>query len=177
MINPVAQFRWWKCILLISYSLFQVVRYKPVPKPIKGKRKCKCRKVTKTRDVGFGQFQMYQDEKCDSCKAVKLVNCCVLCFFYLISQFPYILSCLGNWAIPLFLQIYLRSTMRDFCVLLYQILHSTYCVTVQLFYYPYCFVSMFCYLIISNADWWLDFYYWIQWLVKQTFCFCHVDFF
>lgn len=67
------------------------MRYKPVAKPAKGTRKCKCRTETKTRSAGFGQFQMYQEEVCEKCKAVKLVLCSVCC--HLIFVFSSFMQC------------------------------------------------------------------------------------
>ena len=49
------------------------MRYKSVKKETKGKRKCNCREETRTKQLGGGRFQIFQEEKCDKCPNVKLV--------------------------------------------------------------------------------------------------------
>lgn len=50
----------------------QVIRDKAVIKPDKGKRQCKCKTVMKTRQLGPGMFQQFQEQKCEECPGVKL---------------------------------------------------------------------------------------------------------
>jgi len=54
-------------------EFIEVVRYKPVAKPAKGTRKCNCREVMKTIQMGPGRFQMVPQKVCDECPNVDLV--------------------------------------------------------------------------------------------------------
>jgi len=54
-------------------EFIEIVRYKPVPKPEKGTRKCNCREEMKTIQMGPGRFQMIPKRVCDECPNVKLV--------------------------------------------------------------------------------------------------------
>ncbi|XP_025098453.1 dnaJ homolog subfamily B member 11-like [Pomacea canaliculata] len=58
---------------LYSGDFVEVLRYKPVAKPAKGKRKCNCRMETVTQQLGPGRFQMSQQQVCDECPNVKFV--------------------------------------------------------------------------------------------------------
>jgi len=55
-------------------NFVEIVRYKPVIKPQSGTRKCNCRQEMVTRQVGPGRFHMIQQQVCDECPNVKLVN-------------------------------------------------------------------------------------------------------
>uniref|UniRef100_T1IYX8 J domain-containing protein n=1 Tax=Strigamia maritima TaxID=126957 RepID=T1IYX8_STRMM len=59
---------------LYSGNFVEVVRNKPTIKPAKGTRKCNCRQEMVTRQLGPGRFQMMQQNVCDECPNVKLVN-------------------------------------------------------------------------------------------------------
>jgi len=54
-------------------EFIEIVRYKPVAKPAKGKRKCNCREEMKTIQMGPGRFQMIPKKVCDECDNVDLV--------------------------------------------------------------------------------------------------------
>jgi len=54
-------------------EFIEVIRYKPVAKPAKGTRKCNCREVMKTIQMGPGRFQMVPQKQCDECPNVDLV--------------------------------------------------------------------------------------------------------
>ncbi|KAK7112279.1 dnaJ homolog subfamily B member 11-like [Littorina saxatilis] len=58
---------------LYNGDFVEVLRYKPVAKPAKGKRKCNCRMETVTQQLGPGRFQMSQQQVCDECPNVKFV--------------------------------------------------------------------------------------------------------
>ncbi|KAL8587552.1 DnaJ subfamily B member 11 [Nucella lapillus] len=58
---------------LYSGDFVEILRYKPVTKPAKGKRKCNCRMETVTQQLGPGRFQMSQQQVCDECPNVKFV--------------------------------------------------------------------------------------------------------
>lgn len=52
----------------------EVTRSKPVPKKAPGTRQCNCRTEMRTQQMGPGQFQMFQEQVCDKCPNVKMVN-------------------------------------------------------------------------------------------------------
>lgn len=58
---------------LYSGNFVEVIRYKPVAKPAKGKRKCNCRTEMITTQLGPGRFQMTQQHVCDECPNIKFV--------------------------------------------------------------------------------------------------------
>ena len=43
---------------LYNGNFIEIIRYKPVPKPSSGTRKCNCRQEMKTKQLGPGQFQV-----------------------------------------------------------------------------------------------------------------------
>ncbi|KAF2368300.1 DnaJ domain [Trinorchestia longiramus] len=55
-------------------NFVELVRNKPVARPASGTRKCNCRQEMVTRQLGPGRFQMTQQQVCDDCPNVKLVN-------------------------------------------------------------------------------------------------------
>lgn len=59
---------------LYSGNFVEIIRNKPVLKPAPGTRKCNCRQEMVTRNLGPGRFQMIQQNVCDECPNVKLVN-------------------------------------------------------------------------------------------------------
>ncbi|XP_046386978.1 dnaJ homolog shv [Ischnura elegans] len=59
---------------LYSGNFVEITRNKPVVRPAKGTRKCNCRQEMVTRHLGPGRFQMMQQNVCDECPNVKLVN-------------------------------------------------------------------------------------------------------
>ncbi|GLH16370.1 DnaJ-like protein shv [Gryllus bimaculatus] len=59
---------------LYSGNFVEITRNKPVMKPARGTRKCNCRQEMVTRHLGPGRFQMMQQNVCDECPNVKLVN-------------------------------------------------------------------------------------------------------
>lgn len=69
-------------VMLMSVSLeelytgnfVEIVRNKPVMKPASGTRQCNCRQEMVTRNLGPGRFQMMQQQVCDECPNVKMVN-------------------------------------------------------------------------------------------------------
>lgn len=52
-------------------NFIEIVRYKPVPKPAPGNRKCNCRMEMRTIQMGPGRFQMSQEQVCDDCPNYK----------------------------------------------------------------------------------------------------------
>ncbi|XP_065183049.1 dnaJ homolog subfamily B member 11-like [Sycon ciliatum] len=52
----------------------EMTRSKPVPKKASGTRQCNCRTEMRTQQLGPGQFQMFQEQVCDKCPNVKMVN-------------------------------------------------------------------------------------------------------
>ncbi|CAI9717458.1 dnaJ homolog subfamily B member 11-like [Octopus vulgaris] len=58
---------------LYSGNFVEVIRYKPVAKPAKGKRQCNCRMEMVTTQLGPGRFQMVQQHVCDECPNIKFV--------------------------------------------------------------------------------------------------------
>ena len=61
-------------IVLHSQNEISVIRYKPVAKQTSGTRKCNCRQEMQTIQLGPGRFQMTQQQVCDDCPQVKMVN-------------------------------------------------------------------------------------------------------
>jgi DnaJ family protein B protein 11 len=59
---------------LYNGNFVDVIRFKPVPKPASGTRKCNCRQEMTTKQLGPGQFQMFQQQVCDECPNVKFEN-------------------------------------------------------------------------------------------------------
>ena len=59
---------------LYSGNFVEVVRNKVVYRPASGTRICNCRQEMVTRQLGPGRFQMLQQQVCDECPNVKLVN-------------------------------------------------------------------------------------------------------
>lgn len=59
---------------LYTGNFVEIVRNKPVMKPASGTRQCNCRQEMVTRNLGPGRFQMMQQQVCDECPNVKLVN-------------------------------------------------------------------------------------------------------
>ncbi|XP_059473047.1 dnaJ homolog shv [Neocloeon triangulifer] len=59
---------------LYSGNFVEITRNKHVIKPAQGTRKCNCRQEMVTRHLGPGRFQMTQQQVCDECPNVKLVN-------------------------------------------------------------------------------------------------------
>ncbi|XP_065352807.1 dnaJ homolog shv [Cloeon dipterum] len=59
---------------LYSGNFVEITRNKHVIKPASGTRKCNCRQEMVTRHLGPGRFQMTQQQVCDECPNVKLVN-------------------------------------------------------------------------------------------------------
>lgn len=59
---------------LYSGNFVEITRNKPVHKPASGTRKCNCRQEMVTRNLGPGRFQMIQQQVCDECPNIKLVN-------------------------------------------------------------------------------------------------------
>ena len=59
---------------LFSGDPVKVLRYKPVAKAAKGKRKCNCRMEMVTQQLGPGRFSMTQQQVCDDCPNVKWVH-------------------------------------------------------------------------------------------------------
>ncbi|KAL5279388.1 dnj-20 family protein [Megaselia abdita] len=59
---------------LYTGNFVEIVRNKPVLKPASGTRQCNCRQEMVTRNLGPGRFQMMQQQVCDECPNVKLVN-------------------------------------------------------------------------------------------------------
>lgn len=59
---------------LYSGNFVELVRNKVVYRPASGTRKCNCRQEMVTRQLGPGRFQMLQQQVCDECPNVKLVN-------------------------------------------------------------------------------------------------------
>lgn len=59
---------------LYTGNFVEVVRNKVVYRPASGTRKCNCRQEMVTRQLGPGRFQMMQQQICDECPNVKLVN-------------------------------------------------------------------------------------------------------
>ncbi|XP_057671814.1 dnaJ homolog shv [Diorhabda carinulata] len=59
---------------LYTGTFIEITRNKPVLKPTKGTRKCNCRQEMITKSLGPGRFQMIQQNVCDECPNVKLVN-------------------------------------------------------------------------------------------------------
>jgi len=55
-------------------QFIEVIRYKPVAKQASGTRKCNCRQEMQTVQLGPGRFQMTQQQVCDDCPQVKMVN-------------------------------------------------------------------------------------------------------
>ncbi|CAL4059590.1 unnamed protein product, partial [Meganyctiphanes norvegica] len=55
-------------------NFVEMVRNKPVARAASGTRKCNCRQEMVTRQLGPGRFQMTQQQVCDECPNVKLVN-------------------------------------------------------------------------------------------------------
>mmetsp|Transcript_1923 Transcript_1923/g.2144 ORF Transcript_1923/g.2144 Transcript_1923/m.2144 type:complete len:357 (-) Transcript_1923:231-1301(-) len=53
---------------------YKVARDKNVIKPAKGVRKCNCKNVMRTRQVGPGMYQQYAQQECEECPNVKLVR-------------------------------------------------------------------------------------------------------
>ena len=59
---------------LYSGNFVELVRNKVVYRPATGTRKCNCRQEMVTRQLGPARFQMLQQQVCDECPNVKLVN-------------------------------------------------------------------------------------------------------
>lgn len=59
---------------LYTGNFVEIVRNKPVLKPASGTRQCNCRQEMVTRNLGPGRFQMMQQQVCDECPNVKMVN-------------------------------------------------------------------------------------------------------
>ncbi|XP_053636856.1 dnaJ homolog shv [Cherax quadricarinatus] len=55
-------------------NFVEMVRNKPVARAATGTRRCNCRQEMVTRQLGPGRFQMTQQQVCDECPNVKLVN-------------------------------------------------------------------------------------------------------
>lgn len=55
-------------------TFVEIVRYKPIPKPTAGVRKCNCRMEMRTIQMGPGRFQMMQEQVCDDCQNYKYIN-------------------------------------------------------------------------------------------------------
>ncbi|XP_045123335.1 dnaJ homolog shv-like [Portunus trituberculatus] len=55
-------------------NFVEMVRNKPVMRAASGTRRCNCRQEMVTRQLGPGRFQMTQQQVCDECPNVKLVN-------------------------------------------------------------------------------------------------------
>ncbi|MCL4124062.1 UNVERIFIED_CONTAM: hypothetical protein GTU68_059006 [Idotea baltica] len=55
-------------------NFVEMVRNKPVARSASGTRKCNCRQEMVTKQLGPGRFQMTQQQVCDECPNVKLVN-------------------------------------------------------------------------------------------------------
>merc|ERR1719315_147772 len=55
-------------------NFVEMTHNKPVMKAAKGTRKCNCRQEMVTRSLGPGRFQMTQQQVCDDCPQVKMVN-------------------------------------------------------------------------------------------------------
>ncbi|XP_076037483.1 dnaJ heat shock protein family member shriveled isoform X2 [Oratosquilla oratoria] len=55
-------------------NFVEMIRNKPVARAAAGTRKCNCRQEMVTRQLGPGRFQMTQQQVCDDCPNVKLVN-------------------------------------------------------------------------------------------------------
>lgn len=55
-------------------NFVEITHNKPVMKPAKGTRKCNCRQEMVTRQLGPGRFQMMQQQVCDECPNIKMVN-------------------------------------------------------------------------------------------------------
>ncbi|KAK3745432.1 hypothetical protein RRG08_038412 [Elysia crispata] len=58
---------------LYNGNFVEVLRYKPVAKAAKGKRKCNCRMEMVTQQLGPGRFSMTQQQVCDECPNIKFV--------------------------------------------------------------------------------------------------------
>ncbi|BFZ15379.1 hypothetical protein BsWGS_18418 [Bradybaena similaris] len=58
---------------LYNGNFVEVLRYKPVAKPAKGKRKCNCRTEMVTQQLGPGRFSMTQQQVCDECPNIRFV--------------------------------------------------------------------------------------------------------
>ncbi|RUS82802.1 hypothetical protein EGW08_009422 [Elysia chlorotica] len=58
---------------LYNGNFVEVLRYKPVAKSAKGKRKCNCRMEMVTQQLGPGRFSMTQQQVCDDCPNIKFV--------------------------------------------------------------------------------------------------------
>jgi len=59
---------------LYTGNFVEIVRNKPAYKQTEGTRKCNCRQEMVTRQLGPGRFQMLQQQVCDECPAVEVVN-------------------------------------------------------------------------------------------------------
>lgn len=59
---------------IYSGTFIEIIRYKPIPKPASGVRKCNCRMEMRTIQMGPGRFQMVQEQACDDCPNYKYVN-------------------------------------------------------------------------------------------------------
>jgi len=55
-------------------NFVELTRNKPVARPASGSRKCNCRQEMVTKSLGPGRFQMTQQQVCDDCPNVSLVN-------------------------------------------------------------------------------------------------------
>ncbi|XP_064105446.1 dnaJ homolog shv-like [Macrobrachium nipponense] len=55
-------------------NFVEMMRNKPVARSASGTRKCNCRQEMVTRQLGPGRFQMTQQQVCDECPNVRLVN-------------------------------------------------------------------------------------------------------
>ncbi|CAG5133724.1 unnamed protein product [Candidula unifasciata] len=58
---------------LYNGNFVEVLRYKPVAKAAKGKRKCNCRTEMVTQQLGPGRFSMTQQQVCDECPNIRFV--------------------------------------------------------------------------------------------------------
>ena len=59
---------------LYTGNFVELIRNKVVYRQAPGTRKCNCRQEMVTRQLGPGRFQMLQQQVCDECPNVKLVN-------------------------------------------------------------------------------------------------------
>jgi DnaJ family protein B protein 11 len=59
---------------LYSGNFVEVVRHKASYRQTRGTRKCNCRQEMVTRQLGPGRFQMMQQQVCDDCPNMELVD-------------------------------------------------------------------------------------------------------
>ncbi|OAF68517.1 DnaJ domain protein 20 [Intoshia linei] len=58
---------------LCNGNYIEFTRIKSVIEETHGTRKCNCRQEMKTTQIGFGSYQMFQQEVCDECPNIKMV--------------------------------------------------------------------------------------------------------